>query len=482
MSNKAFWRELNYSIESEAAFCTLFGNSTAAFWLDGSLVHPEQSRWSYMGDISGPNAALVQYHCPSQLLEINDQHGKHLEHQSIFNYLKEMLPAELLSPPPCPFIGGYVGWLGYELRNECGSATTRQASTPDALLILSDRFIAIDHLEKRTLIIAIDESNQANRANKWIAETIAHLDNLTSPVTISKNVNLPIQFVLNRDHASYLSDIEQCLNWIRKGETYQICLTNEICCSACVDPMSLYKVMRQINPAPYAALIKYPGGMVLSASPECFLSVDASRNICTKPIKGTISRHSDVSCDEILARNLYMSEKDRAENIMIVDLLRNDLSRVCEPGSVVVPKLFAIESYATVHQLVSTVTGVLRADFSIIDLLKSAFPGGSMAGVTKIRTMKLIDLPEQRPRGMYSGTLGWLGHNGAMELSMVIRTIVYRNGLFSMGSGGGIVVQSTPEGEFTEMLLKAQASIQAIVMAATGTFRNDYFQIVGANE
>jgi para-aminobenzoate synthetase len=238
--------------------------------------------------------------------------------------------------------------------------------------------------------------------------------------------------------------------------------------------------MRRVNPAPYAAFLRWPGGAVLSASPERFLRVDPKGSVETKPIKGTIARDADAAIDREQVERLRTSEKDRAENVMIVDLLRNDLSRVCETGSVIVPHLLVVESFATVHQLVSTVRGTLRPGAGIVDLVRAAFPGGSMTGAPKRRTLELIDRLEQRPRGIYSGALGWIGSDGAADLSIVIRTIVMAGDHLAIGAGGGVVAQSTPEGEFAEMLLKAQPSIQAIVIAATGAFGSERYVIEGA--
>jgi para-aminobenzoate synthetase len=286
-------------------------------------------------------------------------------------------------------------------------------------------------------------------------------------------------FRLAHNRERYYNEIAQALEWIGEGQSYQICLTNELASEVETDPFTLYRVLRKLNPAPFAAFIRWPGGAVLSASPERFLAVDESGLVEAKPIKGTIRRHADAETDRAAAEALTASEKDRAENLMIVDLLRNDLSRVCEIGTVTVPSLMAVESFATVHQLVSTVRGQLRADVSAVDLIKAAFPGGSMTGAPKIRTLELIDQLEQRPRGVYSGAIGWLGDNGAMDLNIVIRTIVAEGKRLSIGAGGGIVADSTAEGEFDEMLLKTRALIHAIVHAATGGMDENRYRIEG---
>jgi para-aminobenzoate synthetase len=466
---QAFWRELPGAIDTERAFAALFGGAPAAFWLDGGLVDAAQSRWSYLGTATGPHAALVRYEAATQRLEIDRAGTTHVEHRDLFDYL-EAAQADAgrlpLTPPPCPFQGGHVGWFGYELRSGGLAPSTRRARTPDALFVQADRFLAVDHLEGRTYLVAIDDEDQPSRAQAWLAQVEAELAVAPPLPVLRLPADAPeVAFRLDRDEPTYLDDVARCLDWIGQGETYQVCLTNEITCPAAGDSFDLYRVLRRVNPAPYAAYVAWPGGAVISASPERFLQVDAKGLVETKPIKGTIRRVADAAEDAALAEHLRTSTKDCAENVMIVDLLRNDLSRVCRPGSVVVPKLFGIETFATVHQLVSTIQGRLRDDSDVTDLVRATFPGGSMTGAPKVRTLELIDQLEHRARGVYSGALGWIGADGASDLSIVIRTIVRTGDLLSFGVGGGIVADSTPEGEYAEMLLKAQASMRAIRLA-----------------
>lgn len=480
----AFWRELPREINAEEAFSSLFAVSPYAFWLDSSLVDGNRARWSYMGDASGPRGASLQYHCRDGHVQVCDATGLRTEPSGIFEYFEQRQSDRPNPAPPCPFVGGYVGWFGYEVRQDCGSPISRHATTPDAMFIYTDRFIAIDHIENKTYIVAIDAPSQSERAEQWIERTLSGIEQANRAATTAGSTVLkePITFYLNRAKDTYVSDIRRCLELIQQGETYQVCLTNELHCMSDVDPFLLYQTMRKVNPAPYAAFIKWPDGAVLSASPERFLAIDTHGNVETKPIKGTAKRDQDPLQDRWLAEQLKASEKDRAENVMIVDLLRNDLSRSCIPGTVFVPKLFDVESYRTVHQLVSTVKGKLRPDQAPIQLIRSAFPGGSMTGAPKARTLQFIDELERRPRGVYSGSLGWLGDDGAVELSIVIRTIVATEGRLSMGVGGGIVAASSPEGEFDEMLLKAKASIKSIVEAITGSSRRDLYRLVGVDE
>lgn len=477
----AHWRVLPVAVDTEAAFQALYGASATAFWLDSSLAGESWSRWSYLGDASGPLAAALSYDAGSGHLTRHDSAGTRTEAESIFACLERSRAGAPLNASPCPFTGGHVGWFGYELRGECcQQALTQHATTPDAFFIRADRFLAVDHLEGRTYAVALATPEGASAAETWAEATAARLANLPSlPEPAWGQSSEPVEFKLDRDREGYLADIAQALEWIAEGQTYQVCLTNELTCHLDADAFGLYRTLRRLNPAPFAAFIRWPGGAVLCASPERFLSVDASGRVETKPIKGTIRRDPDPETDRALAQRLAASEKDRAENLMIVDLLRNDLSRVCEIGSVVVPSLMAIESFATVHQLVSTVQGQLRPGASAIDLIRAAFPGGSMTGAPKFHTMELIDCLERRARGVYSGALGWVGDDGAMDLNIVIRTIVAQGGRLSIGAGGGIVADSQPEAEFDEMLLKARALIQAIALTATGGMGEDRYRIEG---
>lgn len=477
---KAFWREVPRAIDAETAFGALYGESPHAFWLDSALVADGLSRWSYLGDASGPDASVLTYRCRDRHVSIQTESGSCTKPGTIFSYLKEAEPEALQSPPPCPFTGGYVGWFGYELQQNCGSHVVRQAQTPDALLIRANRFIAIDHRDGKSYLCAIDDIDQQSRAERWIDEMFTEISKLGNGISGegATSAAAPLTFAMEQGREKYLASVESCLQSIADGESYQVCLTNELTCEAKIDPFEVYRVMRRINPAPFAAFLKWPGGAVLSASPERFLSSDFQGHVETKPIKGTIRRDPDAANDSALIETLRNSAKDRAENAMIVDLLRNDLSRCCEAGTVRVTKLFDVESYETVHQLVSTVVGELRPDQAFIDLLQAAFPGGSMTGAPKLRTMEIIDGLEQRPRGIYSGALGWIGHDGAADLSIVIRAMVATGGRFHIGVGGGVVAASTPQAEYDEMLLKAHASIRTLVTAIFGRYDEKLYRLV----
>jgi para-aminobenzoate synthetase len=495
----SIWKAIADPPDAEAAFAQIFASAAGAFWLDSSLAERGRARWSYFGAAAGNGTSADLYDCAARLTTFVRGEQRSERNLSILDHLGKHLGADVANPPPCPFVGGWVGWFGYEMGREFGGATRGTSAMPDAVLLPVERFVAVDHDTGSMYLVCLAKDRNDAASLAWIAETERRLARVTPlegvPAAFGGRASAAadgggtpplrpdgrrITFTLDRDRATYLRDIAQCLEWIRAGETYQVCLTNEITTERDIDPFALYRVLRRVNPAPHAAYMTWPGGAVLSASPERFLQVDRAGHVEAKPIKGTIRRDPDAARDGMLARRLAGSEKDRAENVMIVDLLRNDLSRVCRPGSVVVPKLFAVESFATVHQLVSTVRGELAEGKTFIDLMRAAFPGGSMTGAPKTRTLELIDRLEHRARGVYSGALGWIGRDGAADLSIVIRTIVQHRGRLSLGVGGGIVAQSTPEGEFDEMLLKAKASIRAIVTAVAGSFDGSLYVIEGA--
>jgi len=267
---------------------------------------------------------------------------------------------------------------------------------------------------------------------------------------------------LRHDRAAYLKRIDECFDEINAGESYEICMTNMVTVHTQIDVLPTFAHLRRVSPVPFGALLDFGDVAVLSASPERFLSIDLHGDVEAKPIKGTRPRGADAAEDRALVEELRDNPKDRAENLMIVDLLRNDLNTVCSVGSVHVPKLFDVETYAAVHQLVSTIRGTLAPGRSAIDCIRAAFPGGSMTGAPKVRTMEIIDRLEQGPRGVYSGALGWFSLSGASDLSIVIRTLVVNAGRVTFGVGGAVVALSDPDGEFDETVVKSRAMMTAL--------------------
>jgi para-aminobenzoate synthetase len=470
-------RRLAGGVDCAAAFRRLYGGSEHAYWLDSSAHMEGISRFSFMGDASGPLGEVLTHSVASRETTVLAHGRTTVEPGPFLELLDRRLArhagagAEL----PFEFDGGYVGYLGYEMKAECGAPAPHSSDVPDAAFVFADRFVAVDHEEDATWLVALcngADPAAAAEAEGWLESAAAVLDGLgrVAPPSGGKprgasSARLLEQppFQLLHPPDDYIRLIERCQELIRDGETYEVCLTNRVTAELDVDPLRLYEHLRTVNPAPYSAFLRLPDVTVLSASPERFLKVDAAGVVEAKPIKGTAPRGRTPVEDEARRRGLAASEKDRAENLMIVDLLRNDLGIVCEIGTVRVPKLFGVESFATVHQLVSTIRGRLRPGTTAGELIRATFPGGSMTGAPKLRTMAIIDDLEAAPRGVYSGAIGYFSRCGAIDLNIVIRTLVMKEDEIEFGIGGAIIHQSDAVDELDETYLKGQALARALV-------------------
>jgi len=365
---------------------------------------------------------------------------------------------------PAGFALGWVGWLGYELRAETmGVEVTRVSRYPDAAWMYVTRCLAFDHETGEVSLLALDDV-EGFRAE--VEAALADIDQSGVGDSIVENGRgargrTPAVTWAYPD-AEYLTMIEACQSAIREGEAYQLCLTTEVRVDARPDPFATYTRLRASSPTHHGALLIAGSVSLLSASPERFLSVSADGVIESKPIKGTRPRGLTGLADEELRFELESSEKERAENLMIVDLMRNDIGRVSEVGSVAVTSLLAVESYAHVHQLVSTVRGRLAAGLTAVDAIEACFPAGSMTGAPKRSATLILDSLEQRARGIYSGAFGYLGLDGAVDLAMVIRSIVIDSEGSTIGTGGGITALSVPEEELAEAYLKADALLKVL--------------------
>jgi para-aminobenzoate synthetase len=451
-------------VDPERAFVSLYGESKNAFWLDSSRAG-EGARFSFMGDDSGPLGATISYDVDDGEVKVERDGKVELHQESIFDYLARELdrPAPDMPELPFDFGCGFAGWLGYELKADCGGDAAHDSPLPDAAFVFAGRMIAFDHAERCIYLICLAESGEAIEAQGWIAETGARLAALPPlddvPDAPAKE---EADLCLARPHGRYLDEIAECKRLLAEGETYEVCLTNSVLADCPAEPLALYRTLRRVNPAPFSSFMRFGDVAVLSSSPERFLRVDRDRWVEAKPIKGTSRRGETPAEDVRLAECLRGDEKNRAENLMIADLLRNDLGAVCEVGTVHVPDLMRVESYETVHQLVTTVRGLLRQELRPVDCIRACFPPGSMTGAPKLRTMRIIDELEGTARGVYSGAVGYLGLGGACDLSVAIRTIVCDGGSIGIGAGGAIVMQSDPEDEYEEMLLKASAATRAL--------------------
>jgi para-aminobenzoate synthetase len=454
--------------DPERVFVNFYGDHRYAFWLDSSKVD-ERSRFSFMGASGGPLSSMISYDVATKRVNVARGVANEVHEESIFDYLsREMKRLRYLSDDlPFDFNCGFVGYFGYELKDDVEGDLPHQASTPDAAFIFADRVIAFDHYEKCVYLLCVTEPTSEAEGRRWIAETAARLESMPElePVEQPEGSELA-EFYLSRSHQQYLDDIARVKQYLIDGESYEVCLTNKVRTDIQPEPLPLYRTLRHINPAPFSSYLRFGDTSVLSSSPERFMSVGRDRWIEAKPIKGTCERGADRAEDLRLAEELRTDEKTRAENLMICDLLRNDLGVVCDIGTVHVPHLMAIESYETVHQMVSTIRGRLRDDVEPPDGIRACFPGGSMTGAPKKRTMEIIDELEGEARGVYSGAIGYLGLSGGCDLNIVIRTIVMDGETTTIGTGGAIVMQSDEEAEYQEIMLKARALINALAAYA----------------
>ncbi len=360
---------------------------------------------------------------------------------------------------PVPFSGGAVGFFSYELGRGLAGVASRHAGTcmPDMVVGLYDTVIGFDHATQSAWIMLGERPGKNARSR---AETLcSRLDrqSVASPLP-------DLAWQPDFDRETYHARVETILEYIRAGDIFQanFTLRHRAIRPENLDTAALYLALRNKSPAPFAAYLDCGAGLnLLSASPERFLSLDINGRIEARPIKGTRPRHADPYRDAAFAEALAVSAKDRAENLMIVDLLRNDIGRVAAIGSIAVPEFCQVERFATVHHLVSSVTGKLRAGLDAVDLLRAALPGGSVTGAPKIRAMQIIDELEACRRGPYCGAIAWIGFDGAMDSSIVIRTLIATPTGLQAQAGGGIVADSDPAAEYEEMMVKLRPLLGA---------------------
>ncbi|MGW7494289.1 aminodeoxychorismate synthase component I [Streptomyces luteogriseus] len=466
-------RRVTGAVDAEAVFGRMFAGSARAFWLDSSLVEPGRSRFSFLGDDQGPLAEFVRYDVDAGRCEI-ERAGRPVRRvrASVFDYLKRQLGNRRVDATGLPFdfTGGYVGYFGYEMKADCGSSNRHRSPAPDAAWLFADRVIVVDHEEGFTYAVCLaeDTPHAAREAADWLEGALAEISCVATgqqppvpgpPAPADPGAAEPW---LVRDRATYLADIEACREALRSGTSYEVCLTNAARLPAPPDALEFYRTLRRDDPAPYAAFLRFGELEVAGSSPERFLRIGRDGTAEARPVKGTAPRGDGPEEDARLRDALASDAKTRAENLMIVDLLRNDLGQVCRTGTVRVSKLMATETYATVHQLVSTVRGRLRPGTDAVDCVRACFPGGSMTGAPKLRATEIIDSLETEARGVYSGALGYFGCGGGADLCIVIRTAVLADGVMHLGAGGAIVLDSDPDAEYDEMLLKTAAPMRAL--------------------
>ena len=439
-------------VDPATVFSTVYADLSTRFWLDSGEY--AEAGMTFLGAGASPITASALHGTVSE-----DGRSRSIE---FLGDLRERMAARH------PYLG-WVGWLGYELRTQTMGVPLRDASTsmagrddqPDALLMAVEHLIAFDH-ERRTVELVAAGDSWSAEAAAWRDDVLAALASAVEPAQRPSDRGHSGRSVWAVSDEQYLADIRECQRHIGEGDAYQLCLTTSVAVEGVFDPLTVWLALRSSNPSHHGGLIEGLGVALVSSSPERFLAVEFDGTVESKPIKGTRPRSSDPVVDDALRADLLGSEKERAENLMIVDLVRNDLGRVSKIGSVSVPSLLAVETYSHVHQLVSTVQGTLAPGLSALDAIEACFPAGSMTGAPKRRATELLDRIEGRPRGIYSGAFGYLSADGTADLAMVIRSIVIDGHGATIGAGGGITAPSVPEEELAEVKLKAASLLRVL--------------------
>jgi para-aminobenzoate synthetase component 1 len=461
----------------DAAWCfESFAPRPFSFWLDSGMDPPKLGRYSFIGS----DPFLVMRSRGDEITLIQDGNSDK-RHGNPFDVLGEVLAEYTLkdSRAPVPFVGGAVGYLSYDLGRfieKLPATATDDLNLPECYLGFYDAVVAYDHQESRTFLVSTgfpekEESKRQHRAEARLNE-LKNLVLFAPPPQDNEVTSLNKKLILkaNFSHEGYLEAVARAREYICAGDIFQVNLSQRLEADLNTSPYELYRRLRRINPAPFASYFNFDGVSIVGASPERFLKVRGDW-VETRPIKGTKPRGKTPAEDNSLAESLLQSVKDRAENIMIVDLERNDIGRVCRYGTVKVTELAILETYPTVFHLTSTVVGQLREGKNIIGLLKAAFPGGSITGAPKVRAMEIIEELEPTRRSVYTGSLGYIGFNGDTDLDIVIRTIIVKDGKAYFQVGGAIVYDSEPEAEYIETMDKGKALIQALNASPDGETR-----------
>ncbi len=448
---------LPYTADSSRIFAPISESPWAVF-LDSGRPLREQGRYDLIS--ADPMITLVTR---GGQTEICDRDGNRSDSDEdplkLLQHYLDRYPQSHSSE--LPFYGGALGYFSYDLGRQfeqLPAFSEDEDQLPDMAVGIYDWVVVVDHLSQKTWLVGAGfDPSTVEQWDRLVEQFTLADEPDNEPLTI--RVTSAIES--NMSARQYAGAFEQIQRYIRDGDCYQVNLAQRFTATIDGSPWSAYRQLRQVNPAPFAAFMNTPVVQVLSSSPERFLKV-SERKVETSPIKGTVPRMEDEKADREQRRYLEKSTKDRAENLMIVDLLRNDLSKSCALGSVKVPSLFSIESYATVHHLVSTVLGKLAKGKTALDLFHGCFPGGSITGAPKLRAMEIIESLEPDRRGVYCGSIGYLGFNGNMDSNIAIRTMIHIDGTMRFWAGGGIVADSVMETEYQETFHKAKAMLEML--------------------
>jgi para-aminobenzoate synthetase component 1 len=442
-----------------------------SFFLDSGMDPQKLGRYSFLGS----EPFLVMNSRGSEITLVRGQEHE-VQHGNPFDTIGKLLELYKLDhcPVPVPFVGGAVGYFSYDLCHfieHLPSTAIDDLKLPECYFAFYDVIFAFDHLEGKVYLVAtgfpeLEEGQRLKRARMRLEKMKNWLYPGYSVIAVSRSPaqNEEITLKSNFTPEEYIKAVNRVREYIAAGDVFQVNLSQRFQADLEIPPYELYKRLKRVNPAPFASYINFPGVTIVSASPERFLKVRGDL-VETRPIKGTRPRGREPVEDRSLAQELTRSIKDRAENVMIVDLERNDLGRVCRYSTIKVTELAILETFPTVFHLTSTIVGRLHQGKSDIDLLKATFPGGSITGAPKVRAMEIIDELETTKRSVYTGSIGYLSFNGDLDINIVIRTFIIKEGRAYFQVGGGIIYDSDSEAEYMETLDKAKALIQALQLA-----------------
>ncbi len=466
--------EIDTKLSPPDAF-ELFRDKQFSFFLDSGMDAHKLGRYSFVG--SEPFLVLSTHGSEVTLTQGAEKSNLNANPFDIVNNLLETYHLDSASPP-VPFIGGAVGYFSYDLCHfieRLPATAVDDLKLPECYFGFYDLLLAFDNLQGKAYVIStgfpeLGETARIDRATRRLNEVKDMLAEVSPPSTEKNFMSMssPMEQVTLKGgftHKEYVDAAEKARQYIIAGDIFEVNLSQRFETELSITPYELYKRLRQINPAPFACYLGFDEVSVVSASPERFIRLRGDR-VETRPIKGTRPRGKTPEEDEVLANELLNSAKDRAENMMIVDLERNDLGRVCRFGTVKVTELAILEVFPTVFHLTSTVEGRLREDKNGTDLLKATFPGGSITGAPKVRAMEIIDELEPTKRSVYTGNIGYLSFNGDLDLNIAIRTFLIKGRKAYFQVGGAVVYDSNPEAEYQETLDKGRALIDALNMAA----------------
>jgi len=447
-------------VDPEDFFVAHVAHRQRSFWLDGSGSRAWSGRMTYVGWLE-PDDLSLTLHAASGIVTAHTDHSSEPVGMDIFTVLAAS-SAEMSTGLRS---SGWVGFFGYAARTDLRALTDPSPDALDACWLRAERRIAFDH--GRRQVFAVAPPDRLERWREQVAELLA-----TTPKARPPEGPGPAEVIATCSEAAYAEAFEQVQAELRLGNSYETNLTYRAVVQSAADPVDSYRRLRTLSPAPYAAFVKHGDVSVLSSSPERFATIGADKRpgsgvsqnkvVETRPIKGTTPRDRDPERDRLAADRLKAEPKFVGENLMIVDLLRNDMSQVCEVGTVEVTDLMHVESYPSVHQLVTTIRGRLKPEVSMLEALYALYPGGSMTGAPKLRTMEIIAAVEQTPRGIYSGAIGWLLDDDSADLGIVIRTLVHQAGRYTLGTGGGVTVHSVCADEYAETTWKAANLLRAL--------------------